>query len=99
MNVKAAILCLSLFATCLVGPAGCHGGAGDSSMPNTSGMSKDDLLSKGKAMMAKGQMVKDQAVQMKDGDSSDGLSKDDLMSRGDEMMKNGKAMMDMGMQK
>jgi hypothetical protein len=101
-NLKTALACLALAAGCLVGGVGCHGGNApvatdrfDTSMPDTAGMSKDDLLAQGNAMIQRGQSIKDDAAALKPGDTIDRLTPDELMMKGDELMKNGKTMVDM----
>ncbi len=97
-NLKTLGLCAALLAGGLVS-VGCHGDQGSdaSAMPDTSGMSKDDLTTKGDAMVRRGQMMKADAQAMPDGAIKDGLSKDDLMTQADEMIKNGQMMKDKGM--
>jgi hypothetical protein len=101
-NVKTAIACLVLSAGCLVGGAGCHGDDTpvatdrfDTTMPDTAGMSKDDLLAQGNAMIQRGQSIKDDAAGLKPGETIERLTPDELMMKGDELMKHGKTMVDM----
>ena len=53
-------------------------------------------MTKGDAMVRRGQMMKTDAQAMPDGATKDGLSKDDLMTQADEMIKNGQTMKDKG---
>ncbi len=101
LNLKTAVMCAALSASCLVAGVGCKGmmGGGDSaSTPanmDTSNMSKDQLMTQGQTMVNQGQAMQTNASALPDGTTApDGMSKDDMMAKAKVLIQKGMAMMD-----
>ncbi len=91
LNLKTLAVCAALSTGGLLA-VGCSGNkmpGGDSSMMDTSGMSKDDIMSKAQSMISQGQSQQDQAASMPDGDQ-----KTDMMSKAKALIQKGQALME-----
>ncbi len=94
-NRKIAIASFALWAACL-GGGGCHDAKMTSDAPmsatsdsDTAGLSKEELMARGDAMIRRGNQMKGDGAKLAPDEKQDNMSPDDLMMRGDEMIKGG----------